>query len=313
MDLPIQHTAPLSNSIRVSVLAVGTLLPIAMLFLAATASTQAIAKDLRLLRIGHYYSQAVFGVALSAFLLRTTLTSTHIISLIGLCVGLFYAAVFAIVTNNIEDLEIDKISNPKRPLVTGEVDTTTYLNIGYVCLCIALLVSAMTHMVALACVATVSVIYYAYSCRPLRLKRIPILSKALLALNSLVVVVSGFQLTGASVTEFPLEWVWYFLFPVALAANFVDLKDIAGDAQNGIATWPVLLGERRAKLWIAVATVLSYAIPPWLLGIHWLFLASIPLLGLHLYFLFKKPFQEVFVFIIYLAGFIALDALLLFL
>ena len=225
-------------------------------------------------------------------------------------ITLAYAAVFAIVTNNIEDLEADKITNPNRPLVTGKMNRSFALRAGILCLGWSLLISFLIRMEMFYCILIISTVYYLYSCRPFRLKRIPFLSKFLIAFNSFAVAVCGFILAGGKLAEFPIVWAIFILVPLALAANFVDIKDIPGDKETGVKTLPVILGEKTALILIAIFTFYTYLMAAIILNIAWLYPVNAVAALLHCYLLFRKPFDERPVFLVYILSLFALSGIL---
>lgn len=277
--------------------------------------TKEILRDLRIPRILHYVALAGLGMALY---LRTDdhlniyLRSDKVLLFPLFIVALTYAAVFAIVTNNIEDLGADQISNPKRPLVTGTVDTLSYLWAGIFCQVWALLLALMTQKALFFGILAISAGYYIYSCRPFRLKRIPIVAKIIIGFNSLAVAVCGYVLTGGNLADFSLIWVFYILVPLSLAANFVDLKDTEGDRHTGVKTLPVLWGEDKARLFITACTVFAYLMAGFLLHIWWVYPLNILIAALHIRFLYQQPYDEKPVFLIYVAALFGLDVFLFF-
>jgi 4-hydroxybenzoate polyprenyltransferase len=215
-----------------------------------------------------------------------------------------------LITNNIEDLEADRISNPHRPLVQGRVGPRAYLWAGICSECVALALAFAADVRMGWGIFAISAGYYVYSCRPLRLKRVPILSKALIGFNSLSVAVCGYALAGGNWLEFPLSWLFFILIPLSLAANFVDLKDTAGDRAQGVATLPVLLGEATARHFIAAATLATYGMGALLLDIGWVYPLNVAGAGLHVYFLYRKPYDERWVFLILMGALVGLDGFL---
>lgn len=298
---------------QAAVAAFALILP--LLFLLITPQlTREILRDLRLPRILHYAALAGLGMALylkAANMQMRVMEADTLLAFFVYVICLAYAAVFAIITNNMEDLEADRITNRERPLVRGTVNRKAYLRAGIFCQLMALGMSALVNWEMFAGIVAVSAGYYLYSCRPFRLKRIPLLSKLLIGINSLAVALAGYALLGGNVMEFPWEWMLFILLPLSLAANFVDLKDTDGDRATGIATLPVLLGEKKARIVIAIATAAAYLMAGLLLADWRLALPNAALTALHLWFLFRKPYNEKPVFMVYVTGLVGLDVFLL--
>lgn len=295
-------------------LLIGSALLVLAALLLEPRLTRELLRDLRVPRILHYVALGGLGMAL---FLRQSGQAGRIPDpdllwrFLLFAVALSYAAVFAIVTNNLEDVAADRVTNPDRPLVQGTVNPAVYLRAGVLSLLASLLVAVLADRRMLAGVLAITAGYFVYSCRPFRLKRVPILSKLLIGLNSLAVAVCGFALAGGDFREFPPSWALYLLVPLSLAANFVDLKDTEGDRRTGVATLPVLLGERVARHCIAVSTVVAYSAAGFLLAIPWVHPLNAGVAALHLHGLYRKPYEERRVFAVYVSALFALDGILL--
>lgn len=288
-------------------------LPIAFGLVFSRALTRAILGDLRFARLLHFVAIATLGVCLALRdpTRREQVVFGELVATFALfLVSLAYAAVFAIVTNNIEDLETDRITNRDRPLVRGDVAPGSYLVAGVVCLGVGLSLAWLAHRAIFWAIAGVSIVYVAYSCRPLRLKRIPVFAKLLFGVNALFIALCGFAMAGGDPRAFPVGWAIYLLVPLSLAANFVDLKDTEGDRRMRVLTLPVLLGEPTARVVISLATLAAYATAAVLLSVRWFYPVIALLALLHVYFVMRQPYREVFVFLVYLSGIFALSAVL---
>ncbi len=151
-------------------------------------------------------------------------------------------------TNNLYDINIDKISNPDRPLANGSIDVSLYEKLTYCMMGLALFYAVEASGHVLLVIATIISSYYLYSVPPVRLKRVPVLSKVVIGLNSFALAIIGYLLVNGSFEYFPAALGWVYFVGFTLAANFIDLKDIQGDKAEGINTLPVMMGERVAKL-----------------------------------------------------------------
>jgi len=278
--------------------------------------TLALLKDLRLLRVFHYLTLSVFGAVLFVRSNANPLSDLAAISPIQqfvlLAFSLTYAAVFAIVTNNIEDIEADRLTNTHRPLVMQTVFRREYLAAGVFCLLWSLVIAGFIGLPILLGILTISFGYFFYSCRPLRLKRIPVLAKSIIGFNSWVASLCGFFLMGGELHNFPPEWLLFILVPLSLAANFIDLKDTEGDRKAGVKTLPVLMGEPRARLIIAIASVASYAMASCFVNLLFVYILAGSMALLHVYFLYRKPYREAPVFVVYILSIWALIVILVF-
>jgi len=271
-------------------------------------------RDLRILRIFHYISLTGLGLALymrGVTSLDPYIQTTFILTFCLFIVSLVYAAVFAIVSNNIEDLETDKISNKSRPLVTGKVQLKTYRNAGIICQLIALMMARMLSLELFYGILFISLGYYVYSCHPFRLKKIPFLAKLIIGLNSLTMALCGYTFAGGTISDFPIEWAIFILVPLSLSANFVDLKDIEGDRVMGVKTLPVLWGEKKAKHFISISTVFTYMMAGYLLHIPWVYPLILMMAFLNIRFLYAIPYNEKPIFVVFVSSIFALDIFLI--
>lgn len=255
-----------------------------------------LAKDLRWLRLWHFELMLILGIVLAT----TQFKQTMIISCIFLGVSILFFWLAAVMLNNIPDQAIDRISNPERPLVKYKINLKQYRTIAYTILCCSLVYALAVNLISFFIMSSVSFAYYIYSMPPLRLKRIPLLSKAIPSTVSLAIVLLGYINIHGSWQGFPQSLVWIFLVGFTLAANLIDIKDYAGDKAAHIKTLPVLLQPAIAKLVIGIAFILtSLAFYFYLQNIYLLpLLALAGILGYH--FINQKKYQEWQVFTVYL-------------
>jgi 4-hydroxybenzoate polyprenyltransferase len=219
----------------------------------------AFVRDFRWMRFAHYFLMFVGGLVWTnnvghPFDLHRT--TVFIIFLVP--VSLIFASLFSIVTNNMADIEIDRISNPKRPLFTKEIDPKKYLSTAPYFLALSLLFAVLAGFDYLFVMIVIIGNYYLYSMPPLRLKRVPVLSKGVIAVNSVGVIILGYLARGHSPRDLDMGLVLIVLAGFTLVSNFIDLKDVDGDRHEGIKTLPVLLGLRAAKIIIGFAFVVVY-------------------------------------------------------
>jgi 4-hydroxybenzoate polyprenyltransferase len=298
--------------VQMAVLALGLLLPLGAAFFSPLVKE--LLKDLRMPRILHYVALAGFGYAV-AYDTGCCLCDPPVWAdalQMGLyALALAYAAVFAIVTNNLEDVEADRLTNPSRPTVRGTVERGPYARAGWTALGISLVVAVAAGTGPLVGVVGASLGYYLYSCRPFRLKRIPFLSKFIIGCNSMLVALGGFILRDDLPLSFFIPAGIFILLPLSLAANFIDLKDTEGDRATGISTLPVMFGERKARNMIAAFTLASYATSCLFIGRWYLYAAVAVVAAVHLWLLYRKPYNEKPIFLVYVGGLLALDVILL--
>jgi 4-hydroxybenzoate polyprenyltransferase len=276
-------------------------------------------RDLRYFRLAHYSAMFFFG-ALACFAaaggLHFTTETATIVPLMLL--SLAGAWGFSVATNNVVDLDIDRISNPERPLVKGGVSAAEYRVGMFVLLALALFAGALSGVVGLICISAFIAAYFLYSMPPLRLKRVPYFSKLAIVINSSLLFFAGFALfnilSPAAIADFFFSLAesipnpLLFILPpvVLLAANFIDLKDYDGDKAAGIRTLPVLFGMRAAQALIGSAFLFLYVSLGSLLVSGMLFYAAVATGLVQFYLINKKEYQEAPVFSLYLITLTAL-------
>jgi 4-hydroxybenzoate polyprenyltransferase len=278
-----------------------------------------IAANLRLTRIVHYGLMFVLGIALAfktsgdgqGLSLEGPLLAPGVFKrLIFMPILILLGSVFSMITNDLEDFKIDKISNQGRPLVSGSLSPEAYKRIArfilFIILPCAILVDLTTFIVIVLSMGG----YFLYSMPPLRLKRVPFFSKLVISFNSLLLVWYGFITIRGPLAQLPPLLVLFFLIGLTGAANFIDLKDYAGDKAAGIKTLPVILGEKKAKLVIGIFFVLCYcSVMLWLAKL-WIALILAVLAALQFYLLNRKRYQERYVFCTHL---LSIQALIIYL
>jgi 4-hydroxybenzoate polyprenyltransferase len=218
---------------------------------------RAIVKDLRMNRILYYILMIGIGLAFGVSGGKA-LNFSGLFTLIYALISLFFAVLFSIMTNNISDIEIDKISNLTRPLAKKEIEIGRYKNIALIVLALSLFYAGIAGFKILFFIALLVGIYFLYSMPPFRLKRVIFFSKLAISLNSLVAVMIGYDIISGGFENFPF-YIWpYYLFGITAAANFIDLKDYEGDKSAGVKTLPVILGMKNSKIIIGLFFVAIY-------------------------------------------------------
>lgn len=269
--------------------------------------------DLRLGRIFHYFVIYLFGSVLYSKTREPLqlLNPDFLIQSALYFIILTYAAIFAIATNNQEDLEVDRITNTNRPLVRNAVDPEWYRKTAILSLIVSCVLAVFTGLIFLFAISGISLVYYLYSCRPFKLKRFVFLAKFMIGLNSLISATCGFYAAGGQPADFPLFWLFFLLIPVSLMANFVDLKDTEGDKIAGVKTLPVLIGDKKARRLIVLFTITTYLFVYLHFEEWWIKLLLVFICSGHVFLLFRKPYSEKPLFLLHNSLFIGLIILVL--
>ena len=101
-----------------------------------------------------------------------------------------------------------------------------------------------------------------YSAKPYRLKIFPGIATFISSFASMIVLFMGFILFSPdqNLTGFPWRIFWLLLISFTLCLPIKDFKDIAGDKADGVFTIPVIFGEEKGRLIVAVGCFISYMI-----------------------------------------------------
>ncbi len=297
-----------------SLLVIFYLLLITVFYGSNSKQFKLIIKDIRPLRILHYLTVFILGVSLLFPRYRAEIDALLLSKLIVLFFSFVFAVVYAIVVNNIEDIEIDKVSNKERPLVKGVIEINKYKEIGTSSFIISAFSSLFCGFYNFYFLMLFSLAYYVYSTNPIKLKRVPILSKMLIGFISFSVSLWGFLFFSTdgvdAISRYPYEYALFFIVSVGLMANFIDLKDVEGDKKTNIKTLPVILGLKKSKRIISLFFILGFTHISFLVNKPIVFyLLPISLIPV-LYFLNKTNYQEKYVFIFYILSLLGMSIII---
>jgi len=264
---------------------------------------KAILQDFRLTRILHYELMVLFGMAIGYSSAGAAVVGlSHLIEFYFIVVAVMCACIFSAITNNLADISIDRITNPDRPSVTESIPQDIYERTGYILLSLSMIYSLAVGYLTMFLMACFVGNYFLYSMPPLRLKRVPVFSKALIALNCLIMMLVGYNFAGKQIPLFPPALAAFVLVLFTVCINFIDIKDYVGDKAEGIKTLPVLMGLERSKLLIGAFFLAGYAVTPFFLKLPGLYFPSI-LCGVAIcYLIMRKNYREWPVFSVYLAS-----------
>jgi 4-hydroxybenzoate polyprenyltransferase len=219
----------------------------------------AMLKNLRWLRLAHYLLMVLVGMALAGFHIGA-INLVIALNLVLVTMSFTFASFHAIAINDIHDVQIDKISNPRRPLVTKVISKKTYGLLAQVALWLGLLYAAVAGTAPFIVVVIILLNYYLYSAPPLRLKRYLYGSKLLISLNTLLSLLLGYALMDKDILEFPKSIIAFVLIVYTACINFIDIKDYEGDKKARIRTLPVVLGLNKSKKLTGIFFIIAYGI-----------------------------------------------------
>lgn len=169
-----------------------------VLCLARPAYAVALVKDIRLFRLLHYELMLFIGIAVAKHMNygAAAWTQETPFKVIFSTVAIAAAWVFALMTNNLADMRIDAVSNNRRPTVSGAIPLADYRALSWGALAVMVVYALSVDASTLFVLGAFTSVYFIYSMPPLRLKRIPFFSKALIVFNSLLILSLGFYLQG---------------------------------------------------------------------------------------------------------------------
>jgi len=162
--------------------------------------------------------------------------------------AIMFAQAFGQVVNQIEDIEIDRINKPYRPLVTGVVSVEHAKIFSLALQTLSLVCSALVNLYFFLFVAIILFFAFSYNSRPFRIKERSAWGSLLwMALSRGLLPFPAFWSVFGKTTVL-LPWIlgmicsfWVFAFQ-----GTKDFADIEGDRQFNIPTLPVVYGEQKS-------------------------------------------------------------------
>lgn len=154
------------------------------------------------------------------------------------------AWVFTISLNDLYDIEIDKISNPDRPLPSGQAKKWQYyemsIMMGVFSIVLGLLCRSIFHSIIFLFLG------FIYSTPPMRLRRFP-LGSLFIAFGSIIAFHSGYfvvkeMLFDSEILKILIVMFLAFTFGIVIK----DIKDVEGDKVAKVNTIFTVLGKERA-------------------------------------------------------------------
>ena len=223
----------------------------------------ALVKNLRITRSLHYMLLALLGILF--YSLHAEVNDYFLfLKIFGILASIFFAFQFSVVSNDIVDLDCDKISNADRPLAAGAIEKDEYSKVGFVYLAFAFLFSLWVSDACFMMTMIFVAFYAVYSLPPFRIKKFFLTSSLVIGIEALMAFLIGqLSLQAESTLDFAYAPIWFVVFIVFfLSSSIKDLKDTEGDRCTHVYSLCVLLGQRKARFLIAFLVFVSYAIIP---------------------------------------------------
>jgi 4-hydroxybenzoate polyprenyltransferase and related prenyltransferases len=204
----------------------------------------------------------------------------------------------AVSINQVTDVSEDSISKRDNPVVSGSISSRDMISIALGYCVLAVLFAASIGYVAIVLTAASLCLSILYSTPPIRLKGYPFVASSAIAVFALIIFSLGFY-SGAPTDAFPTSIALAILVCYNLAINTKDLKDYEGDKKSGVLTLPVLLGQRRGRLAIAMLDFVAYFAVPLILKIPLLIVPALIFGGVNFYLVCREKTPEKLIFVVF--------------
>lgn len=226
------------------------------------AFPKALLKELNSFRTLHFILMVNIGVYFNKTLSLMEYPDFLYILLTNILIVFLWLSTLLI--NNVYDLPIDKVSNPNRPLVKGEVSPSAYLSLSFVLSIIGLLVSIILGIIPFVLTLIILLSSLAYSMPPLRLRK-KLLSNLFIGWGSSLAFFIGY-FTKTKISEISINSDTLFLaFLIFITFSFgpltKDLKDYHGDLQYGVKTFFTIYGIHKGKRIVSILFGFSLLVP----------------------------------------------------
>ena len=199
---------------------------------------------------------------ISPILFFSIFKGSDLAQLLAIILSLSFAMLGLNASNQIFDIELDKVNKPNRPLPSKKITIREVVLISSILFFLSLLISYFTNKQFFFLMILYVFFALAYSANPLRLKRFFLSSNFFGSIFHFVIpFLVVYFIFG---TEFP-KLTFSFLFLITfLIATFKDFEDFEGDSKQGISTIPAKFGventlQRIHHLIILVILILGTA------------------------------------------------------
>ncbi|NIO49300.1 MAG: hypothetical protein GTN73_07695 [Candidatus Aminicenantes bacterium] len=169
-----------------------------------------------------------------------------------------------VLVNNVYDLQIDRISNPNRPLARGDVSPSLYLNLGLVLSVIAVSVSIALWIIPFILTLVSLLSSLAYSMPPLRLRK-RLFSTLFIGWGSSLAFLIGYfnhtRISNISISSDALFLALLIFIAFSIGPLTKDIKDYEGDLKHGVKTFFTVYGINKGTKIVSVLLGVSLLVP----------------------------------------------------
>lgn len=180
--------------------------------------------------------------------------------------------------NDYQDIEIDKINQPKRPLPSGMVSPRSALTFSLVMTAVSILLAAFINSTAFAIAVGSATMLYLYSWR---LKSTVLMGNAIVAAISAMSAIFGGIAAG---NPRPTFWLAIIIASAIMGREVLKtLADYEGDLRQRCRTVATVWGRRPARIvfYILAAATLVVMMMPYMLNVYQPVYALIVALGVY--------------------------------
>jgi len=226
------------------------------------ALPKALLKELSSFRTLHFILMVTVGIYF-----KKTLSLLSFPDFLYILAGIFLIVIVWLSTlliNSVYDLPIDRISNPNRPLVKGEINPSLYFNLSFVFSIIALVVSVVLGIIPFMLTIISLLSSLAYSMPPLRLRK-RLFSTLFIGWGSSLAFFIGYfnhtRILEISINSDAILLAILIFIAFSIGPMTKDLKDYQGDLQHGVKTFFTVYGMEKGTKIVAVLLGVSLLIP----------------------------------------------------
>ena len=244
-------------------------------FLESREKLWATIKNARLPQIAYHTGLLLAGIGLGGFVYPQNwhLNIFSAIAFLVILSSIILSWEASVIVNDLNDYEIDKITNTNRPLQKNIFTQKEYVDLGIILFCLALLGGIVIGLKFTMFLIVYQILAWFYSARPYRLKKFPIIATFFSALASITVIFIGYSLFSGddNIKLFPWRIIIMMLVALTLSLPIKDFKDIAGDKADGVWTVPALFGMEIGKLIVGSGIFISFMLSVFFLNERRLF------------------------------------------
>lgn len=263
-------------------------------------SMRALMHNIRPERLCHYWLLVLVGYALGIPYSQLNGNDFKFGALAAGLASMAFAWMFAVGVNDLYDVQLDKISNVKRPLVSGQISKENYKVYTFIFFILACLFAFGAGYECVEIIIYFMLGYsFIYSAPPFRLKRFLLVPNILIGLCSVLAVFLGTAMVqGTKTFDVIPQNIVYFIFIVfTFASTLKDLKDQQADRCYNVCTLPVLLGDLKARVMIGILIACCFLFLPIIFDQPQMMWPSVIWAVLALVFTIKKT--EIWVFFLW--------------